>query len=297
MVARLEQRRALVARDAGADRKTSAQPLGHGDDVGPDTARLPGPEVARAAHAALDLVEDERGAGPVAGGARRLQQVVGQDVYPGLALDRLEHHGRRAPVHGGIQRRRVLGHDDEPRHERRERLLLGLLRGRRQRAVGAAVEGPLDDDDVPAATRLADELDRGLHCLGAGVAEVDLAAERALGQPRGQPHRRLGVEEVRDVHEPRGLILHGAHDLGVAVPDARHADAREEVEVLAPLVVPQPRALAAHELDGKARVGRNHALALERLELGQGHARIFVPMPASVNSSSSSVCGARPSTM
>ena len=38
-----------------------------------------------------------------------------------------------------------------------------------------------------------------------------------------------------------------------------------------PSVVPQARALAAHELDRQARVGADHARALELLELGQAH--------------------------
>ena len=85
----------------------------------------------------------------------------------------------------------------------------------------------------------------------------------------------------------------------VAVPEAVDGQAGLEVEVLVALVVPQPRALAADELDAHPRVGGDEVVALEGLEVGEGHTAglILVPMPASVKSSSSSECGTRPSTM
>ena len=56
---------------------------------------------------------------------------------------------------------------------------------------------------------------------------------------------------------------------------------------------------AADELDAHPSVGRDQVVALEGLEIGEGHTAglILVPMPASVKSSSSSECGTRPSTM
>src|SRR5437763_840908 len=59
------------------------------------------------------------------------------------------------------------------------------------------------------------------------------------------------------------------------------------------------RVLARHhaETGHEPRVRRHHVVALERLELGQRHGKILVPIPASVNSSSSSECGSRPSMM
>ena len=46
----------------------------------------------------LDLVEDQRRAVLVAGRARGLQQLLGEHVDAGLALDRLEQHRRGALV-------------------------------------------------------------------------------------------------------------------------------------------------------------------------------------------------------
>ncbi len=114
-----------------------------------------------------------------------------------------------------------------------------------------------------------------------------------------EAHRGLAVEQVADVDQRTRLLGDRGDDLGVAVAEARDRDAAEEVEVLVALRVPQARALAAYELDGLARVGGDHARALELLQLGEAHAEtsIFVPTPASVNSSSSSECAIRPSMM
>ena len=180
----------------------------------------------------------------------------------------------------------------EAGHERRERGLLALLRRRRQRAVGPAVEAALGDDERPAGPRLARELERRLVGLGARVGEVDPPADRAGREALGQAGHRVRPEQVGDVDEPRGLVGDRRHDRRVAVPDVADGDPAEEVEVLAPLGVPQPGALSAHELDVVAGVVAHHRVA------GAHRAgRTFVPTPASVKSSSSSECGTRPSTM
>src|SRR5947207_2946414 len=79
---------------------------------------------------------------------------------------------------------------------------------------------------------------------------------------------------------------------------AGNRDPAQEVEVLDAVLVPQPGPEAAHESDRLAGVGGCDAGALECLQLCERRARrhpgahaaasILVPMPASVNSSSSS---------
>jgi hypothetical protein len=129
------------------------------------------------------------------------------------------------------------------------------------------VEGVVDNDDVPPGLGLARELDRGLIRLGARVAEVDLAAEARLREALGEQHGGLGVEQVARVHQASDLLAHGLNDPRVAVTEARHRDAAQEVEVLVALAIPHARALAAHKLDRKARVAGDHARALELLQL------------------------------
>ena len=87
-----------LAGDEGADRQAAAERLGGSDGVGYDAGLLVGPERAGAAHAALDLVEDECGAVLVAGFARGAQQLFGEDVHAGLALDRLKQDGGGALI-------------------------------------------------------------------------------------------------------------------------------------------------------------------------------------------------------
>jgi hypothetical protein len=278
-----------LAADEGPDRQAPAERLGDRDGVRHDAGLLIGPERARPPHAGLDLVEDEEGAAGVAGRAGGAQDRVRQHVDAALALDRLEQHRGGALAHGGCDRLRLGRDGDEARHERRERGLLALLRRGRQRAVGAPVEAAVEDHDLPARARLADDLEGRLVGLGAGVREVHATPDRARGQPLGQRLHRPGEEEVGHVHQLAGLGAHRLHDPGMAVAGVADGDAGQEVEVLVAVRVPQPHALAADELDRLARVvvgQRAHCAG-----------RTFVPMPASVNSSSSSECGARPSMM
>jgi hypothetical protein len=259
----------IRAGDAGADRQAPAEPLGQGHHVRPHGRVLPRPHRAGAAHAALHLVEDQQRPGAVAGLARGGQHLVAQRVNPALALHRLEQHRRGGVADRGVERGRIVArHHREAGHERRERRLLGLLRGGRQRAVGAPVEGVLDHHHPAAPVVLAGQLDRALVGLRARVAEEHAAAERPLREPLGEPYPGLGVVEVRRVDQAAGLLAQRGHESGVAVADLVHGYAGHEVEVLVALVVPQPRALAAHELHRQAGVGLHHGFALERLKLG-----------------------------
>jgi hypothetical protein len=82
-----------------------------------------------------------------------------------------------------------------------------------------------------------------------------------------EPGAGLRVVEVPDVHQAPRLLAYRLDERRVAVPELHDGDSGQEVEVLVPLVVPEPRALAAHELDRVAGVGRHHRVALECLEL------------------------------
>ena len=139
--------------------------------------------------------------------------------------------------------------------------------------------------------RLAHELDRRLVGLGAGVGE-EHRARRASDAASRSASATIGavVEQVGDVDQPRRPARAPPRRPRVAVPGVADADAREEVEVL----VPRRRRAARSPRPRRTRPGsarRFGASALTR------PGRIFVPRPASVNSSSSSECGTRPSTM
>src|SRR3954465_68980 len=87
---------------------------------------------------------------------------------------------------------------------------------------------------------------------------------------------------------PPGLLADRGHHARMAVPDVVDRDARQEVEVLVALGVAQDAPGAGYELDRVTRGGGR-----QRHDAGL----TFVPIPASVNSSSSSECGRRPSMM
>ena len=205
----------------------------------------------------------------VAGLAAAAQQRLGINrVDAGLALDRLDQHRRRVSVDSLDERVRVVAaHHLEARHERRERGLLGLVGGRGQRPHRAPVKAALQHDEVAAPAAPARQLERAFDRLGSRVAEKDAPAERAVREVLRKPNAGLGVVEVPDVHQAPRLLADRLHEPRVAVPELHDRDAGQEVEVLIALVVPEPRALAAHELDRVAGVGRHHRVALECLEL------------------------------
>ncbi len=133
------------------------------------------------------------------------------------------------------------------------------------------MKAAVQHDDPAARAMAARELDRRLVRLGARVAQEHLAPERALREPAGEPHRRFGVVEVRDVRQRRRLVLNRGDDPGMAVADVEHGDAGEEVQVLVAVDVPQPGAGTADELHRVTDVRGDRVVALEVLEFGEGH--------------------------
>ena len=154
--------------DHGADREPAPERLRRRQQVGAHRKLLVRPQAPGPSHPALDLVEDQHGARPVAGLAGGDQDLVGDREDPGLALDRLDDHGRRALAHRGAQRLRVVAPDrDEAPRQGAEEVLAGEPGGRGQRCHRAAVKGALEGDDLgpldPVTVgALADELDRAL---------------------------------------------------------------------------------------------------------------------------------------
>ena len=249
-----------------ADRQPAAERLGGRHRVGHDARLLVGPQRPGAPQARLDLVEDQRGA--VARRRPRARRAAPRRAAtwtPRLPLDRLDQHGGGALVDRVGDRLGVGSTARKPGHERRERRLLGLLRRRAQRAVGAPVEARrARRRSSPPGLALRASFSAASIASAPEFVKNTLAAQRALGQALRQPHRRLGVEEVADVHEPPGLLAHRLDDRRMAVADAGRPRSRtRKSRYSLPVVVPQARALAAHELDRVARVGGSRA-ALDR---------------------------------
>ena len=200
-------------------------------------------------------------AGRVAGLAGGDQHLVGDRLDARLALDRLDQH------RGGALPDRVAQRARSRRGRRRGTRPAAGRRGprsgqpraspRARRACGRGSRPRADDLrrlDAAAVGVLAGELDRALVRLGPGVGEEDPAAEARLGQALGEPapsarcrrgwRRASGAPPARARPRPRR---------GWQCPTEQTEMPGEEVEVLPALGVPEPRALAADELDRRPR--------------------------------------------
>ena len=247
---RVGERRGDLARDdRGPERRVAARDaLRDRQDVGRRAPVVEAEHAARPAEPGDHLVDDQEDA--VAGAdvaQRREVAVVGHlDRLP--ERDRLGDHGghgvgplaqdRALDVAGALERAsavdgaeaaapgRRLGHVDEPRHERRERLARLGDAGRRHRAVRRAVVGAVAADDLhpvwPALTAVIgpNDLERRLVRLAArwsrrGRADrrpgrAGSAARRAprrrgaRGRGRGMPTRATRPARPSRPRSPRG---------------------------------------------------------------------------------------------
>ena len=140
-------------------------------------------------------------------------------------------------------------HEPDARQQRLERCAVVLVRGHRQRAKRAAVERLLERDEfgarlaarVPVAAR---ELEAGLDRFGAAVAEERARQARQLRQPLGQLALERMEEQVRRVEQRLRLIRDRARQPRMRMAERGDADAGQQVEILAPVRVVQPHALA-----------------------------------------------------
>ena len=136
--------------EAGADREAAAQPLGDGGDVGRDARLLAGEQRAGAAHAGLDLVEDQqqavlvaqRRAGPAgtAAGSGRMPPSpwIGSTMIAAVS----------GPIAACSASSIAERHDVEAGQQRIEALDQLLAAGGRDAGHGPAVEGALEGDDA-----------------------------------------------------------------------------------------------------------------------------------------------------
>src|SRR5690606_39200630 len=85
----------LVGRQAGTHGEAAAYALGNRHHVRLDRRAFLGKEPARAADAALDLVENQQDAVVVAELAQLAHRLQWEFTYAALALDRLDKDGRR----------------------------------------------------------------------------------------------------------------------------------------------------------------------------------------------------------
>ena len=220
----------------------------------------------------LHLVEDQQHVVLVAELAQPGQIAVGRHDDAGLALDRLDQHGRGVGRDRALDRGEVAErHRLEARRERAEAVaIVGLGRERRHRG-GAAVEVAVSDDDLglvlgdaldaiaPAARRL----DGGLDRLGAGVHRhhgIEPGEPADLGEERPEPVAVIGARRHRQAVRLRGQRRENAR-MRVAEADGRIG--AHHVDVAPAGGVPQIGVLAARQHDRQRRVVRRRIPGLE----------------------------------
>ena len=271
MRAELQRLRDFRAREHRADRKAGAERLGERQDVGARIVPLPGPELAAAAHAALDLVEHEQCVVPVAQRAQAGEITRGRRQHAAFALYRLhQHRGDIAVRHCHFHRGEVVVRAiAEAAGQRLEAFLVFRLRRRRDGGERAAVERALEREDH-AAVRAASlrggpaarELDRCFIRLGAGIAQVyALGKTGGFDEFFGELERRFADEDVARVPELARLRSQRLDEFGIGVAERAHRDAGGEIHVLASFAVPHARAESALDHDA-ARTIHRHVVAI-----------------------------------
>ena len=273
MLPRLEKSGGLPTGDDCADGDASAQSLGQGDDVGDDArcqqmVRHPG---AGASHSGLNLIDDEQRASGLSQLAGRLQVPGRQLTHPGLALYGFDNECRHVRPQRGAQCFDVTGGDElDPTGQRLEGLAVGGLVGQGQRAHGPAVEGVLEGQDPGASATAvtAGDLESGLIGLGTGVGQEDagvvsgMVREGEADELLGEADLGRGGEEVGDVPQGGDLGGHSLDDRRVRVSQAVDGDARQQVDVLLAVGVPDVGATPPHQDPAGGAEGVHHGVGV-----------------------------------
>ena len=206
-------------------------------------------------------------------------------------LNSASTRGQRLGGADAAVRVRRLGAVDLGRERAEALLVRHHLGGQAHAHQRAAVEGALEAHDGRAAGVVAGDLDGVLGRLRAGVHQQRLvrAGARVAGdQPPADLEERLVLRDrVALVQVLLGLLLDRRDDALRRVAAVQHADAADEVDVLAPFDVGEPRAVRVLHEDRRRRdTARHQALALGLQLRGPGadslvnrHGDLLAPRP------------------
>jgi hypothetical protein len=153
--------------------------------------------------------------------------------------------------HGAFQGREIVArHEPRSGQQGLERLAIFFLAGDGQGAEGAPVEGVEQGDGlvffgIELAAVGANDFERALHGLGAGVAEEDAIQAGDAGDALRQGTLVLVVIEVGAVDHARSLLANDLHQARVPVAQSVDANAGDEIQVAFARPIPHIAALAA----------------------------------------------------
>ena len=228
------------------ERYAAADAFSERHDVGLDFGVLVMEQLSGAAHAGLDLVEDQKQAVCLRERPQFLQELIGRGPDAGFALDRLQHHGNRLLrdqlLDGGEIVELCLWKARHLRFEQRlERLLARRRHGRERAAVKTALEG---DDFVRAAFMqravFAREFYGAFVGFSAGIGEKHPVEATIVDQR----FRQLQADRVvvSGAWRQQQLCLRG-ESVGHGrrrMAEAIHRPALDEIEIAFAGIVPQP---------------------------------------------------------
>ena len=207
-----------------AQRNAARKRLGQRGHVGLNAVVLIRAPLAGAAHAGLNLIDNQQRAGGTRQRARLGKELLRQRTNAALALDGFDENRAdfvrelRAQIGDIVEADKL-----HARNHRPERLAVLRLVRRRHRAEGAAVKALLQRQKLRAdllafaaqqAGMGARQLQRAFPRFGAGVGEEDAIQPGALGQPQRQFRLTLVIEEVRGVNERAALVRDGSSIAG-----------------------------------------------------------------------------------
>ena len=225
-----------------AQRNAAGKRLGkRGHSPGLDAVMLIGAPLAGAAHAGLNLVDDQQRAGRGGERARFGEELLRQRPNAAFALDGFDENGADFIGELCAQIGNIVEADKlDAGNDGAERLAVFGFIGGGHGAEGAAVEALLQGEKL-CADRLAfaaqqagvgaGQLERAFPGFGAGVGEEDAVEAGALGEAQRQFRLALVIVEVRGVDERAALASDGFFDGRMAVAERIDADAAEQIEI------------------------------------------------------------------
>ena len=232
---------------------------------------MPSAPVPGAPEAALHFVIEQQNAAFVAKCAQSAEKLRRKRSHAAFALDRLHHDGGRARADRLVYALEARGYVEESVEGRPEAQLHLKLSGGGDAAKGAAVERPIQGNDLVATasgTVFASEFVKPFIGFGSAVAEKNFSGgSEHRPDPRGQLGLRTVEEEVRYVDKRGSLRGERFLQRGMGVAEGIDRDAGSEVEIGTAFLIPDPRSLAAHQSKREARVRGND---VPRIKFGGG---------------------------
>ena len=239
--------RGLFGAEHCAQRNAAGKRLGQRDDVGSDAVVLKGAPLAGAAHAGLNLIDDEQCTGGAGECACLGEELLRERANAAFALNGFNEDGADVVGELGAQVGDVVEANElDAGNDGSEGLAVLRLVGCRDGAEGAAVEALLERKKLGAdglafaaqqAGMGAGEFQRAFPGFGAGVGKEDAVEAGTLGETQSELGLALVIEEVRRVNELAALLGDGLFNRRMPVAERVDADAAEQVEVLRTVLV------------------------------------------------------------